>query len=204
MSEQQDETVVCLPGERLCRTEDSIVLGIGTYEQNGYIYASKSGIVNIEDSGDKCQVVSVHKPGFHLTIPATGDVVTARVLVTTPKFAKCAIFCVRNVLLESSYRGLLRKEDVRETEKDRVDIYKSFRPGDVILARVINQLEQSFLLTTAENELGVVIAYASDYRKTRVPMVPVGWSEMQCPQTTIKEPRKVAKVLPESSINAVK
>ncbi|EDW88050.1 exosome complex component CSL4 [Drosophila yakuba] len=200
----QDETVVCLPGERLCRTEDNIVLGIGTFEQNGYIYASKSGIVHIEESGENCQVVSVHKPGFHLTIPATGDVVTARVLVTTPKFVKCAIFCVRNVLLESSYRGLLRKEDVRETEKDRVDIYKSFRPGDVILARVINQLEQTFLLTTAENELGVVIAYASDNRKTRVPMVPVGWSEMQCPQTTIKEPRKVAKVLPESSINAVK
>jgi len=222
MSGQEEETIVCLPGERLCRTEDNIVLGIGTYEQNGYIYASKSGIVSIEESGEnvswlckqcnnlissfplQCQVVSVHKPGFHLTIPATGDVVTARVLVTTPKFVKCAIFCVRNVLLESSYRGLLRKEDVRETEKDRVDIYKSFKPGDVILARVINQLDQSFLLSTAENELGVVIAYASDSRKTRVPMVPVGWSEMQCPQTTIKEPRKVAKVLPESSINAVK
>lgn len=150
----------------------------------------------------QCQVVNVHKPGFHLTIPTTGDIVTARVLVTTPKFVKCAIFCVRNVLLENSYRGLLRKEDVRETEKDRVDIYKSFKPGDVILARVINQMEQSFLLTTAENELGVVIAYASDVRKTRVPMVPVGWSEMQCPLTTIKESRKVAKVLPESTINS--
>ncbi|XP_001356791.3 exosome complex component CSL4 [Drosophila pseudoobscura] len=203
-SEGDENTVVCLPGERLCRVEDNVVLGIGTYEQNGYIYASKSGVVNIEESGENCQVVSVHKPGFHLTIPATGDVVTARVLVTTPKFAKCAIFCVRNVLLESSYRGLLRKEDVRETEKDRVDIYKSFKPGDVILARVINQMEQSFLLTTAETELGVVVAYASDARKTRVPMVPVGWSEMQCPLTTIKEPRKVAKVLPESSINIIK
>lgn len=63
MSEQQDETVVCLPGERLCRTVDSIVLGIGTYEQNGYIYASKSGIVNIEDSGDK-----VSNPGISLTL----------------------------------------------------------------------------------------------------------------------------------------
>jgi len=144
--------------------------------------------------------VTVHKPGFHLTIPATGDVVTARVLVTTPKFAKCAIFCVRNILLESSYRGVLRKEDVRETEKDRVDIYKSFKPGDVILARILNQMEQSFTLSTAEAELGVVIAYASDIRKTRIPMVPIGWGEMQCPKTTIKESRKVAKVLPESSI----
>ncbi|XP_060644529.1 exosome complex component CSL4 [Drosophila nasuta] len=198
----EDNIIICLPGERLCRVEDNIIVGDGTYEQGGYIYASKSGIVNIDESTETCQVVSVHKPGFHLTIPATGDIVTARVLVTTPKFAKCAIFSVRNVLLESSYRGLLRKEDVRETEKDRVDIYKSFKPGDIILARVINQMEQSFTLSTAEAELGVVVAYASDIRKNRIPMVPIGWAEMQCPKTTIKEPRKVAKVLPESSIKS--
>ncbi|XP_017859917.1 PREDICTED: exosome complex component CSL4 isoform X2 [Drosophila arizonae] len=204
LSQNEDDMLICLPGDRLCRVEDNIVVGQGTYEQGGYIYASKSGIINIDESNEKCQIVSVHKPGFHLTIPATGDVVTARVLVTTPKFAKCAIFCVRNVLLESSYRGLLRKEDVRETDKDRVDIYKSFKPGDVILARVVNQMEQSFMLSTAEAELGVVVAYASDYRKNRIPMVPIGWSEMQCPQTTIKEPRKVAKVLPESSIKSEK
>lgn len=29
-------------------------------------------------------------------------------------------------------------------------------------------------------------------------MVPVGWQEMQCPKTYIKEFRKVAKVLPET------
>ncbi|XP_034475260.1 exosome complex component CSL4 [Drosophila innubila] len=198
--DKDDDILICLPGERLCRVEDNVIVGEGTYEQGGYIYASKSGIVNIDESTETCQVVSVHKPGFHLTIPATGDVVTARILVTTPKFAKCAIFCVRNILLESSYRGVLRKEDVRETEKDRVDIYKSFKPGDVILARVLNQMEQSFTLSTAEAELGVVIAYASDIRKNRIPMVPIGWGEMQCPKTMIKESRKVAKVLPESSI----
>lgn len=52
MSSSVEETIVCLPGERLCRIEDNIVLGVGTYEQNGYIYASKSGIVNIEESGE--------------------------------------------------------------------------------------------------------------------------------------------------------
>lgn len=52
MSEQEEETIVCLPGERLCRTEDNIVPGVGTYERNGYIYASKSGIVNIEEPGE--------------------------------------------------------------------------------------------------------------------------------------------------------
>ena len=30
-------------------------------------------------------------------------------------------------------------------------------------------------------------------------MVPVGWQEMQCPRTYVKEFRKVAKVSPDSS-----
>lgn len=41
------------------------------------------------------------------------------------------------------------------------------------------------------------------YRSAGVPMVPVGWQEMQCPKTYIKEMRKVAKVLPESSSTTV-
>ena len=35
-----------------------------------------------------------------------------------------------------------------------------------------------------------------------VPMVPVGWQEMQCPRTYVKEFRKVAKVLPDSAANS--
>lgn len=34
-------------------------------------------------------------------------------------------------------------------------------------------------------------------------MVPVSWTEMQCPQTLVKEPRKVAKILPEDAIETM-
>ena len=55
----------------------------------------------------------------------------------------------------------------------------------------------SYVLSTAENELGVVIAYSEE----GTPMVPVGWQEMQCPKTYVKELRKVAKVSPEMISN---
>lgn len=29
-------------------------------------------------------------------------------------------------------------------------------------------------------------------------MVPISWTEMQCPKTLVKQPRKVAKVVPEN------
>lgn len=52
----------------------------------------------------------------------------------------------------------------------------------------------SYQLTTAENELGVVIAHS----ESGYPMVPISWTAMQCTKTFKKEPRKVAKILPEN------
>lgn len=134
-------------------------------------------------------------------LPVVGDVVTARVEVVNQRFAKCSIICIADTLLNRPLRGILRKEDVRATEIDRVEIYKNFRPNDIILAKVLPQIEiHTYSLTTAENELGVVVASAralstSSSTFVPVPMVPVSWSEMQCPLTLTKEPRKVAKII---------
>lgn len=52
-------------------------------------------------------------------------------------------------------------------------------------------------ISTAENELGVAIATAEGSPQG-VSMVPISWSEMQCPKTLVKEPRKVARIIPEN------
>nr|XP_020033334.1 exosome complex component CSL4 isoform X2 [Castor canadensis] len=77
----------------------------------------------------------------------------------------------------------------------KVEIYKSFRPGDIVLAKVISlgDAQSNYLLTTAENELGVVVAHS----ESGVQMIPISWCEMQCPKTHTKEFRKVARVQPE-------
>ena len=113
------------------------------------------------------------------------------------RFCKMHILCVRESVLKDPFRAQLRKEDVRATEKDKVEMYKCFRPGDVVLARVLSLGEAStgYIVTTAENELGVVLAYSET---TGSKMVPVSWTEMQCPKSYAKEFRKIAKVIPES------
>lgn len=70
-------------------------------------------------------------------VPAPGDVVTAMVTLVNQRLCKCTIKCIEDIVLTRPYRGILRKEDVRATEKDRIEMYKSFRPGDIILARVV-------------------------------------------------------------------
>lgn len=72
----------------------------------------------------------------------------------------------------------------------------------------------TYQLSTAENELGVVIAHSEEGKifdiypflifffnnnlfYTGVAMVPISWTQMQCPKSLCKEFRKVAKVVPE-------
>ncbi|XP_030763851.1 exosome complex component CSL4 [Sitophilus oryzae] len=190
----KEDSLVCLPGQRLSICDKIYTSGQGTYERKGYIYSMLGGVVDIvEKNGLK--VLEVHSNGQNTVIPSQGDIVTAEVYIITQQHAKCHIKCIGNTVLKSSFRAIIRKEYVRVTEKDKVEIYKSFRPGDIILARVLPITEaHSYQLSTAENELGVVIAHSEH----GYPMIPVSWTEMQCPKTLVKEPRKVAKVVPEN------
>ncbi|KAJ7925901.1 hypothetical protein B0H13DRAFT_1973815 [Mycena leptocephala] len=88
------------------------------------------------------------------------------------------------------FTGVIRSQDVRATEKDRVKIGDSFRGGDVVRGVVISLGDaRSYFVTTARNDLGVVFAI-SEAGKT---MVPVSWKEMRCPETGKLEKRKCAK-----------
>ncbi|OOF93101.1 hypothetical protein ASPCADRAFT_209717 [Aspergillus carbonarius ITEM 5010] len=91
---------------------------------------------------------------------------------------------------ELRFQALIRKEDVRAVEKDRVVMDEMFRVGDIVRGTVISLGDQSFYyITTARNDLGVVMA-RSDAGNM---MFPVSWKEMRDPVTGVAELRKVAR-----------
>jgi len=186
---------IVVPGSRLCVADNQHSAGPGTYMQHGHIYSSLAGELRLLTRPDKVVSLEVVGVGGDSVVPAQGDIVTVRVLAVNTRFAKVHILCVGDAVMSEPFRGQIRKEDVRAVEKDRVEMYRSFRPGDIALARVISlgDAGAGYLLTTAENELGVVIARS----EAGAAMVPVSWTEMQCPISTSKEGRKVAKVMPE-------
>ncbi|XP_068708595.1 exosome complex component CSL4-like [Montipora capricornis] len=185
-----DENPVAIPGERLGSLEQ-FTPGNGTYIRHGYVFASLAGYKQLQEqqNGEK-PVISVTREEEKHVVPEVGSVVTCKVISTNPRFCKVAILGVESTSLKESFKGTIRKEDVRATEKDKVEMYKSFRPGDIVLARVLTLHTQTYLLSTAENEFGVVFAKS----EAGAAMVPVNWCEMQCPKTRAKEYRKVAKV----------
>lgn len=142
----------------------------------------------------KQTLVTVQVPsGKVKKIPSIGDIVTCKVTFTGSNFVRVAICCIEDVPLKSTLRGIIRKEDIREVEKGLTEVYKCFRVGDIVLARVLGMGEgRSYLLSTAEDELGVAVAYSATNKET--PMLPVNWTQMRCPSTYVKELRKVAKI----------
>ncbi|XP_074883053.1 exosome complex component CSL4 isoform X1 [Buteo buteo] len=193
----------CVPGERLCSTEEATA-GSGTYTRHGFIFSSLAGCLEkrSEDSGltlpsaaPQLPVVSVVRDAESQLLPDVGAVVTCKVCSINSRFAKVHILYVGSTPLKSTFRGTIRREDIRATEKDKVEVYKSFRPGDIVLAKVISlgDAQSNYLLSTAENELGVVVARS----EAGVQMVPISWCEMQCPRTHTKDFRKVARVQPQ-------
>ncbi|KAJ9077063.1 hypothetical protein DSO57_1020322 [Entomophthora muscae] len=123
-------------------------------------------------------------------IPEVGSIVTAQVLRIFPKLAGLKIVMVGTNPCTDDFSGIIRVQDVRATEKDSVQIFQSFRPGDIVKAEVISLGDsKSYYLSTAKNELGVINAQ-SPAGET---MIPISWKEMQCPKTHVIESRKCAK-----------
>ncbi|XP_011245615.1 exosome complex component CSL4 isoform X2 [Mus musculus] len=180
----------CIPGERLCNLEEGSP-GSGTYTRHGYIFSSLAGcLMKTSENGAvkeaatqrafplRVPVVSVMRETESQLLPDVGAVVTCKVSSINSRFAKVHILYVGSTPLKNAFRGTIRKEDIRATEKDKISL------GDA---------QSNYLLTTAENELGVVVAHS----ESGVQMVPISWCEMQCPKTHTKEFRKVARVQPE-------
>lgn len=92
-----------------------------------------------------------------------------------------------------AFRGLIRSQDVRSTDRDKVRIVDCFRPGDVVRASVLSLGDGSnYYLTTARNDLGVVFAKSEGGAGDI--MVALDWETMVCEKTGVIEKRKCAKL----------
>ncbi|KAJ9637888.1 exosome 3'-_5 exonuclease subunit ski4 (Csl4) [Coniosporium apollinis] len=202
---------LAIPGQ-LLGPASKYAPGAGTHIQSSQIHASISGLVvltaapkpskgsaNTASTISNLPTLSIPRAqssgaftsnGGISVLPEVNSVVLARVTRLTPRQATVAILVVGNTVLPQPFQGLIRVQDVRATEKDRVKIAESFRVGDIVRGVVISLGDQSsYYLSTASNELGVVMAESEQGNV----MYPVSWKEFRDPISGLVETRKVAK-----------
>lgn len=94
--------------------------------------------------------------------------------------------------LGETFRGVIRSQDVRATERDSVKMVESYKPGDIVRAQVLSLGDgTNYYLTTAKNELGVVFARAANGDAGL--MYAIDWQTMAYPTTGATERRKCAQ-----------
>lgn len=187
------------PGDKIGNTKN-LSPGPGCYSRGDHIFATSVGTITLsepttnDDGGRHVVSIEIEKGRIFASSQtlSIGSIVLCKVGRVTNQQAIVDIVASEDVgVLRDHHGGLIRKEDVRLGVSEEVKIHESFRPGDVVLARIISLGDsRRFFLSTASNELGVLRAVCSSSGKI---MAPVSWKEMECPETKVRERRKCAK-----------
>lgn len=155
---------IAIPGQ-LLGPASKYVAGPGTHIHEANLYSSVLGTVTVaqpekknmpgpakrltkiaglpssSSSAQQLPTISVSRAGIsekREVLPEVGNVVLCRVTRIQPRQATVAILVVGDTVLEAEWQGVIRPQDVRATEKDKVKIYESFRPGDIVRAQVVS------------------------------------------------------------------
>lgn len=151
-----DETPpIAMPGKVLGPVT-KFAPGPGTHVYEGNVVSSLLGKVTVTQpakaagpakrlnkitapTAEELATVSVSRHGRKREVlPDVDNIVLARVLRLMPKQAIVVIQQVGDTVLETEWQGVIRLQDVRATEKDKVKMHESFKPGDVVRAQVVS------------------------------------------------------------------
>jgi exosome complex component CSL4 len=116
------------PQKRLTKITPAAPVALPTISIERNISASNS-----QEGGSKAEI-----------LPEVNSTVLCRVTRIAPRQATVAILVVGDTVLDGEWQGLIRVQDVRATEKDKVKIFESFRPGDIVRAVVVSILSRIY------------------------------------------------------------
>ncbi|MHA1264203.1 MAG: exosome complex RNA-binding protein Csl4 [Candidatus Helarchaeota archaeon] len=185
MTESENEIKtgdIVLPGQRIGVIE-MYLSGPGTYEENGIIYASITGLVQIDQREKKVYVVpKENKP----SLPKNGDLVIGKISMVRKQMAIADITNVRGFNPTTDFEGMIHISKVTKTYLDSLS--DAFKTGDIIRAQIINDSVIPFHITTADANLGVILAYCSECGN----VLKLEGRRLQCPVCRNIERRKIA------------
>ena len=147
---------IVMPGDVLA-TEEEYIPGMNAHVENGHIYAAVEGTVSVEGG-----VISVRNPKKNVTPIKEGMYVIGLITddIRTVQFVKLDDIVVGDKRFVAVKNGKIVAKRRSEGMSSRQPL-KEFAAGDVVLARVDSDREDTYELDTFGRELGVVNANCS-------------------------------------------
>lgn len=170
------------PGQEVA-IEEEYMGGEGTFSQDGTVYASQVGVLELDDDECIARVISPNPPN----ILNEGDIVYAVVADIRNTMATADVVGKAGVdrTLGGETYATIHVSKISPKYTD--DVSKELRKGDFIRARV-TATKPSLQLTTKDDDLGCIRALCS---KCKTEMVRKG-PGLYCPECKYSVSRKIA------------
>lgn len=152
---------VVVPGEIIATgylDEDDTIThsGLGTYATATTIHASIVGTLKVTESG-QVTVYRNDKTIGSAQVLRLGDHVLCKVVKISNQQVSVNILCIGDTVLQESFLGTIRIEDVRSRDVDKLVLESIFAPGMLVKAVVLSYGDtRSYFLSTASSGLGVI------------------------------------------------
>jgi exosome complex component CSL4 len=153
--EKKGSGQLVMPGERLGVIEE-FTPGPGTYTEQGVVYSKIVGCALLDMLNKK---VSVYPLTHTANVPRMGSIVTGQVSDVQSKRATLRILKIGERNLTGFFSGVLH---ISEASPRYVEtMFDVCKTGDIMRAKVISEKNRTYQLSTADSDLGVMLAFCS-------------------------------------------
>jgi exosome complex component CSL4 len=160
------EKAVVVPGDVVVSNKEGRS-GVGAFSLKGDIRASIVGALVLEQpsTGNKKRVNVITNGQIMAKdlVLTVGDIVYGKVTKTNYNQAFVDILFAGDHELPFVTKAVVRREDIRETEVDKVVVHDFFAAGDVVRAAVLSLGDnKQYFLSVAKPGLGVVVPHGHE------------------------------------------
>ncbi|MFX0038257.1 MAG: exosome complex RNA-binding protein Csl4 [Promethearchaeota archaeon] len=177
---------IVLTGEKLGVVEEFLPDKQSTFTKDGKIYASKTGIISIDEDQRKIEI-STHQEKDRKVVKI-GDIVIGSILFLRQYSVGLNFYTINKKLhFNSYYFGNIHVSQISDRYVEKIS--DAFQITDIIRARVIEKDYNEYKLSTSGKNLGVIYA---DCVICGDPLQKIGHNKLKCDRCGNVESRKLA------------
>jgi exosome complex component CSL4 len=187
MSEKEikDKSIV-LTGQYLGVVEEFLPDKKSTFVRDGQIFATKSGLLNIDEKKRKIKIKTHQEKDRKIV--QIGDIVVGTIVFLRQYSVGLNFYIINDKIhFNSDYFGNIHVSQVSDKFVEKIQ--DAFQITDIIRAKVLEQETNEYKLTTVGKELGVIYA---DCVICGESLDRIGYNKLRCPRCGNVEIRKLA------------